>query len=273
MNLQEKQSKLEEILKNYEKIAIAYSGGVDSSFLLAVARKILNKKNILAVTIKSEVTSQDEIDAADKFCRDRGINHKIIQTSISEIPNFEKNPPDRCYICKKVVFQKIINVAAENGIEIICDGSNVDDAGDYRPGSKAVEELGIQSPLKLAEMTKDDIRTLSMQMKLPTWNKPSKACLASRFAYNEPITFENLKIVENCEKFLRDLGIQQSRVRFHGSDSKIKIARIEVPPSDFQKLIDAREKILMKFEIEGFNYITLDLQGFRSGSMNEILSR
>ena len=273
MNLNEKQSKLEEILKSYEKVAIAFSSGVDSSFLLAIAGKILNKKNVLAITIQSEIISDEEINLANQFCKDRGINHKIVQISISEIPNFEKNPPNRCYICKKILFQKIIDVAAENGIEIVCDGSNFDDSGDYRPGVKAIEELGIQSPLKLAEMTKDDIRTLSMQMRLPTWNKPSKACLASRFAYNEPIMFEHLKIVESCEKFLQDLGIQQSRVRFHGSDSKIKIARIEVSPSDFQKLIDAREKILMKFKIEGFNYITLDLQGFRSGSMNEILSR
>ena len=273
MNIQEKQSKLEEILKNFGKIAIAYSGGVDSSFLLAVGKKILGAKNVLAVTIQSEVTSQDEIDAADQFCRDRGINHKIIPASVFEIPNFQKNPPDRCYICKKVVFQKIIDAAKESGISIICDGSNFDDSGDYRPGAKAVDELGIQSPLKIAEMTKDDIRTISMQMRLPTWNKPSKACLASRFVYDEPITLENLQIVESCEKFLRDLGIQQSRVRFHGSNSKIKIARIEVPPSDFQKLIDAREKILMKFQIEGFNYVTIDLQGFRSGSMNETLEK
>lgn len=271
MNIQEKQSKLEEILKNYGKIAVAFSGGVDSSFLLAIGKKILGAKNILAVTIQSEVIADDEIETAEKFCKERGIEQKIIQASVFEIPHFIENPPDRCYLCKRVVFQEILKVAAEDGIEIVCDGSNASDIGDYRPGVRALEELGIQSPLKLAEMTKDDIRTISMQMRLPTWNKPSRACLASRFVYGETLSQENLRIVERCEQFLFDLGISQARVRFHGADSKIKIARIEVIPSDFQKIIDAREKIMLKFGYEGFNYVTLDLQGFRSGAMNETL--
>ena len=271
MNAQEKYAELEKILKGYGKIAVAFSGGVDSSFLLAAAKKILGMKKVLAVTIQSEVTARDEIENSRSFCWNFNIDQKIIKTSVFEIPDFDKNLPDRCYLCKKVVFQKIIDVARENGFEIVCDGTNASDSNDYRPGAKAVAELKIESPLKLAGMTKDDIRTLSMQMKLPTWNKPSRACLASRFVYGEKLLVDNLQIVERCEKFLFDMGFAQARVRFHGAEDKIKIARIEVLPLDFKRLLDHRDEIVQRFRLEGFNYVTMDLQGFRSGSMNEVL--
>ena len=272
MNAQEKYAELEKVLKNYGKIAVAFSGGVDSSFLLAAAKKILGMKKVLAVTIQSEVTARDEIENSRSFCWNLNIDQKIIKTSVFEIPDFDKNLPDRCYICKKVVFQKIIDAARENGFEIVCDGTNASDSNDYRPGSKAIAELKIESPLKLAGMTKDDIRTLSMQMKLPTWNKPSRACLASRFVYGEKLLVDNLQIVERCEKFLFDMGFAQARVRFHGAEDKIKIARIEVLPLDFKRMLDHREEIVQKFRFEGFNYVTMDLQGFRSDSMNEVLN-
>ena len=258
---------LKAYLRSLGSVAVAYSSGVDSTFLLKVAHDVLGDKAI-AITATSSFFPKRESDEASDFCKANGIKQIIVASEELDIPEIRHNPTNRCYLCKKDLFTKIISIAKENGIEHVAEGSNLDDNGDYRPGLKAVAELGIKSPLRECELYKEEIRTLSKQLNLPTWNKPSFACLASRFVYGEEITREKLKMVEKAEEALLKLGFKQFRVRIHGEN----LARIEVLPSDLEKLFSLRESVSKSLRQSGFTYITMDLLGYRVGAMNEVLS-
>ncbi|MCR5687594.1 MAG: ATP-dependent sacrificial sulfur transferase LarE [Lachnospiraceae bacterium] len=265
--LKEKQKRLEEYLSGFGSIAIAYSSGVDSTYLLHTAAKVLGSR-VLAVTCASCLIPGREIEDAKEFCKNAGIDHLIIEPDVLSVEGFAANPPERCYICKRAIFTMIIEEAGKRGISHVAEGSNTDDDGDFRPGHKAVAELGVLSPLRAAGMSKADIRALSNEAGLKTWDKPSFACLASRFAYGEEITEEKLGMVGRAEQLLIDMGFSQMRVRMHGN-----IARIEVLPDDLPKVTEEgmRGRIYTELKDMGFSYVTLDLKGYRTGSMNETL--
>ncbi len=223
----------------------------------------------IAVTLSATFTARREMTEAETFCRENGITHIMINVDMAEIDGFRDNPPDRCYICKRAIFTRIITTAREHGVEHVIDGSNLDDLSDYRPGMKALHELGVISPLRECRLTKSDVRELSRKLNLKTWNKPSFACLASRFVYGEMITPEKLKMVERSEELLMSMGFRQIRVRVHGD-----LARIEVLPEDFTRITaeNTRAKIYDTLKDYGFSYVSLDMKGYRSGSMNEIIN-
>lgn len=247
-------------------MAIAFSGGVDSTFLLKAAKEALGE-NVLAITIKSAVIPGREMGTAASLCEKEGIRHIEIEEDILSIPGFPENPSDRCYVCKKFIFTKLLALAKENGFDTLAEGSNVDDEGDYRPGLRAIDELGVKSPLKEAGLGKTEIRELSKSLGLSTYNKQSMACLASRFVYGERITSEKLQMVEKAEDLLDDKGFTQFRVRMHGEN----LARIEVPENEIDKLIQLRDEIVTELKKLGFTYVTMDMKGYRVGSMNEVL--
>jgi uncharacterized protein len=259
---------LKEKLMSLKSVAVAYSGGVDSTFLLKVAQEVLGD-NVIAITAKSSTYPERELREAKKFAEEIGVKHIVIVSEELEIEGFAKNPSNRCYYCKKELFTKLNNIAKKNNINQVIDGSNLDDTGDFRPGMVAAKELGIISPLKIAGMTKDDIRGISKVYGLKTWNKSSLACLSSRVPYGSEITLKKLKMIEEAEQFLLDLGFQQVRVRHHG-----EIARIEVSPDEREKIfnVELMNKISAKLKKIGFKYVTLDLSGYRTGSMNEVLT-
>ncbi|OGP77670.1 MAG: TIGR00268 family protein [Deltaproteobacteria bacterium RBG_16_49_23] len=266
--LKTKIEKLKEIFQSMGKVLVAFSGGVDSTFLLKMARDTLGAENVLAVTALSPLYPERELKGAEKMAREIGVNHRLIESNELEIDGFSKNPPDRCYLCKRELFGELKTVARKENISSIVEGSTVDDEKDYRPGKKAVRELGIRSPLAEASFSKKDVREASKKLGLPTWDKPSFACLASRFPYREEITADGLKRVNEAEDFLIGLGFKQVRVR-HYQD----LARIEIFKEEFGRLLDEeiRERVVAHLKKIGYHYITLDLQGFRSGSMNEVL--
>lgn len=263
--LHQKRERLNHLLRETSGIAVAFSGGVDSTFLLACAQEVLGA-HVLAVTAQSCSFPKRELEETIAFCRSREIRQLVIQTNEMQNDAYRQNPKDRCYHCKHELFTKIRQAAEENGIAVVAEGSNLDDLGDYRPGLQAVAELGVRSPLREAELTKDEIRQLSQEMGLPTWDKPSFACLASRVPYGEVISAEKLAMVERAEQLLMELGFRQVRVRIHGT-----IARIEVLPDAFPDLLIRREQIITRLQAFGFSYICMDLRGYRTGSMNETL--
>ena len=263
--LKEKYEKLKNFIASLESVAVAYSGGVDSTFLLKTAHDVLGN-NATAVTVRSALIPGRELGEGEKFCAENKITQIFCPVDIFKVEGLKENPENRCYICKKNIFTKILEIARERGIKNVIEGSNVDDLSDYRPGLKALKELEIKSPLQAAGLTKKEIRELSKSFNLPTWNKPSFACLASRFEYGEEITEEKLKMTDRAEDLLVKMNFRQFRVRLHG-----KIARIEILPEDFEKIIQeqTREKIYSELKNLGFSYVTLDLKGYRTGSMNE----
>lgn len=263
-DIYEKKHHLEDHLRELGSIAVAYSAGVDSTFLLKTAHDVLGEKAI-AVTVRSCLVPEREFAEAENFCKSLGVKHIIFDIDPLKIKGFSENPSDRCYICKKEIFGQMREIVKKQGISYIAEGSNADDVNDYRPGMKAVKELGIKSPLPEAGLSKADIRRLSKEEGLSTWDKPSFACLASRFVYGENITAEKLSAVEKAEEFLRELEFSQYRVRVHG-----KIARIEISPHEFEKILISgnAEKISSYLHKLGFLYVALDLDGYRTGSMN-----
>ena len=262
-----KLDQLKKNLQNMNSVAIAYSGGVDSSFLLKIAHDVLGEKTISVIAISSTFP-QWETEKAKDFTKKFGIKNIVIKTNELKDDNFVRNPENRCYYCKKNLFSKIKQVAIKEKTKYVLDGSNIDDVSDYRPGMKALEELGVVSPLKEVGLTKKEIRELSNEMNLDTWDKPSFACLASRFPYGEKITKLKLEQVEKAEDIIRALDIKQFRVRHHN-----KTARIEVSKNDFQKILKHSENIVKYFKKLGFKYITLDIEGYRTGSLNEVLDQ
>ena len=260
--LEEKFLRLKKILQGYGSVAVAFSSGVDSTFLLKVAHDVLGDRAI-AITATSEFFPVRESAEAENFCEREGIKQIFLHEKILDVDGIENNPVDRCYLCKKNLFAKIKALAAENKISYVAEGSNMDDLGDYRPGMKAIAELEIKSPLREAELYKSEIRELSKKLNLPTANKPSFACLASRFVYGEKITAEKLAQVERAEEFLLKNNFKQFRVRIHGN-----LARIEILPTDFEKIFPLREELVSSFKNFGFDYVALDLQGYKTGSMN-----
>jgi uncharacterized protein len=267
--LLKKYDDLKMMLKDFGSVAVAFSSGVDSTFLLYAAKEALGDK-VIAISAKSCSFPERELTEAKEFCEAHKIRHIIFESEELEIEGFSQNPVNRCYICKHELFEKIIKIAENEGISVILEGSNLDDNGDYRPGLQAVAELGIKSPLRSIGFTKEDIRALSKYLNLPTWEKPSFACLASRFVYGETITKEKLAMVDKAEQMLLDLGFRQVRVRIHGT-----MARIEVLPDEFEKLIsdEVRNQITASFKSFGFTYVTMDLTGYRTGSMNEVIKK
>jgi uncharacterized protein len=265
MNAYEKLESLKNNIKTMKSAAVAFSGGVDSSFLLKVAAEVLGN-NVIAVTAHSSTYPERELKEAIEFAKSYSVRQRIIVSEELEVEGFEDNPVNRCYLCKNELYEKIGAIATEEGVEYILEGSNYDDLGDFRPGMKAVKEHGVLSPLRDALLTKEEIRLLSKEMGLKTWNKQAFACLSSRFPYGEKITKERLGMIDRAEQFLLDLGFTQVRVRFHKD-----IARIEVSQEQFEMMLDrkTRERIYEEFKNIGFMYTALDLKGYRTGSMNE----
>lgn len=265
--LQGKYQALRTVLQAHDSLAVAFSGGVDSTLLLAVAHEVLGE-HVLAITGKSPSVPAREIEETRAFCRERGIRHRVVETHEFDIEGFDHNPPDRCYLCKKEVFSQVAKTAASEGVQTIAEGSNLDDEGDYRPGFRAVQELGVVSPLREAGLTKADIRAIARYLGLPQWNKPAFACLNSRFAYGDLLTAERLSMVDAAEEAIREAGFVQVRVRIQD-----KTARIEVAPEDIARIVadDVRMQITDALKGLGFAYVSLDLQGYRTGSMNETL--
>lgn len=272
MTANEKYLRLKEYLKSLGSVAVAFSGGVDSIFLLNTAYEVLGEKNVIAITASSDIFPLRELKEAEQFCTDRNIRHFIYEIDALNIEGFKQNPQNRCYLCKSELFKRMLEIAEENQVGFVIEGSNLDDEGDYRPGLTAVKELGIKSPLRYTELTKEEIRKLSKEKGLPAWNKPSFACLASRFVYGETISEKKLRMVDKAEQYLFDVGFHQVRVRIHG-DEKEYIARVEVLPEEFSKILEegVRRRIYECLKDIGFSYVSLDLKGYRTGSMNETL--
>ncbi|MBI5665228.1 MAG: ATP-dependent sacrificial sulfur transferase LarE [Nitrospirae bacterium] len=267
MTLDEKFDKLKTRLRQMDRVVIAFSGGVDSTFLLKAA-SMSGLREVLAVTGQSESMTEEEFSFSKEIAGSLDVKHRIIRTNELGNNNYSKNPPDRCYYCKKELFGKLKDIAQQEGFSFILDGTNSDDVNDRRPGRRAAYEEGVESPLLETGLTKNEIRELSKALGLPTWNKPATPCLSSRIPYGLEITAEALEKVSKAETFIRKFGVTELRVRNHS-----EVARIEVHPDDFHKLTgaQARKEIVDYLRSIGFKYITLDLQGFRSGSGNEAL--
>lgn len=269
MDVHEKLDNLKNIIKKYSSAVVAFSGGVDSTFLLKVTSEVLGDK-VVAVTAHSSTYPERELRESIEFAKANSISQRVITSEELDVEGFSDNPVNRCYLCKNELYEKIKAVADEEGMEYIFEGSNVDDLGDFRPGMQAVKEHGVISPLREAQLSKEEIRILSREMGLKTWDKQAFACLSSRFPYGEKITKERLQMIDRAEQLLLDMGFRQVRVRFHKD-----IARIEITQDSFEKIIEpaTREKIYTEFKNIGFMYTALDLKGYRTGSMNEGLSK
>ena len=257
-------------IRELGSVAVAFSGGVDSSLLLAVAHEQLGDR-AFAITARIRSTPSCDAGLSERFCEERGIRHRVLRFDELEVPGFSENPTKRCYLCKTALFTRMDELARREGADWLAEGSNMDDLGDYRPGLQAIREIGARSPLRDAGLTKADVRAIARHLGLEVWDKPSAACLSSRFAYGQTIDAERLERVDGAEEFLRGLGFRQLRVRIHegGGD----VARIEVEPDSVERLCEpaTRSLVVARLRELGFAYVTVDLAGFRSGSMNEVL--
>ncbi len=262
---EDKLLRLKEMLSALESVAVAFSGGVDSTFLLAMCREVLGER-VLALTAASPVHPAREVDGAAKAAGSLGVRHLVVRTEQMRDPRFTSNPADRCYHCKKAVYQDLARAAAADRIHTVVDGSQLDDRGDYRPGARAAAELGVRRPLEEASLTKAEIRAASREMGLAGWDRPPSSCLATRIPYGSPITEPALSAIDDAETFIRGLGVGQVRVRHHG-----RLASIEVDPRDIGSLADGntRKRIVRHLKELGFRHVALDLAGYRPGSLNE----
>ncbi len=266
--LQDKKEKLRAILRDMGGCVIGFSGGVDSTFLFAAAREVLGDRAI-AVTITSEIHPEWELEEAREVARQIGGKHRVLVAKALEIPGLAENPENRCYVCKKAIAGELWGIAREEGVSFVADGGNLDDRSDYRPGRQAAVEAGIRSPLEEAGLAKDDIRKLSREMNLSTWDKPSYACLISRFPYGVYLTPEKMRKVALAEDFLREMGLRTVRVRYHED-----VARLELGEDEYERVVhELREAVVSKVKQAGFAYVALDLQGYRTGAMNEVLEK
>ena len=266
--LQERLTELEGIIAPHGSALVAFSGGVDSSLALAIAARALPKHRVLAVTSNNETYLPSELDLAREFADSLGVEHLVVDTRELDNPDYASNPTNRCYFCKSTLYTDLANLAAEKGYACVVDGANKDDEGDYRPGRKAARELGVVSVLSEADMTKAEVRALAKHLDLPTWDKPALACLSSRFPYGQEITPEKLSQVARAEEYLRREGFLQVRVRHHG-----EIARLEVGPEELERAFAMREEISAELLDAGFLYVTLDLAGYKAGSLNAALKK
>ncbi len=267
--IDEKLARMQDALRDMGRVAVAFSGGVDSTFVLKVALDTLGRDNVVAVTGRSNSVAADELSDAVRLAELLEARHVILDTNEFADPNYVANPTNRCYFCKTELYTRLDAFIAEAGLSAIVNGVNADDLGDWRPGLIAAGEHRVRAPAADAGLTKSEIRELSARWGLPTADKPASPCLSSRVQYGEHITPEKLRMIEQAERFLHDLGIRECRVRHHNN-----LARIEVPPNQIEQLLrpDVRTKIDTAFREYGYNYVTIDLRGFRSGSMNEVIA-
>ena len=264
--LQARYDELQSAIRDLGSVVVAFSAGVDSTLLLKASRDALGAGNVVAVTGLSDTYPDEEMQEARELARELGVEHVMARTEELTDPRYAQNSHQRCFFCKHELYTRLNSVREERGFAVVIDGTNADDLGDHRPGLRAARNLGVRSPFEEIRMGKDEIRSISSELGLRTWDKPAFACLSSRFPYGTPITVEKLKQVAEAEKVLRDLGFRGFRVRHHD-----KIARIEVPPEDFVRITDHHDEIVTGIREAGYRFVTLDLKGYTSGSLNEDL--